>query len=463
MKHFHYVLLLACLSGFAKAQTPMAFNYQAVVRNGNGGTVTNQNVTMRFSIHSGSPVGNVAYQEIDTVYANQFGIITVVVGGGTILQGGGLDSVNWATGSKFLQVEADVAGGNSFIDMGTTQLLSVPYALYAASAGNNQPGPTGATGFTGATGPAGITGAQGATGSQGITGPSGVTGAEGTTGPQGATGVGIAGPTGVQGVQGAMGPQGPTGLSIAGPTGVQGPQGTTGPSGAAGDQGVTGPQGVTGVGIAGPTGVEGVQGAMGPQGPTGLSIVGPTGVQGPQGFTGPAGVAGVSVAGPTGPQGIEGAVGSQGPTGPGGTTGPAGVTGATDSYWTQSGNNIYNTNSGYVGINTSTPQVALDVNGFARLGDSTAPIIKMAKYTGTVSNFAAGSSTINWSIADAKILNVSIFVTDPGNGIVGPLLGLSGAQYSYSIYNSVFTLSTTLLNSSNILGQPFTVTVTYEQ
>ena len=66
--------------------------------------------------------------------------------------GGNLSTVSWGSGSKFLQVEVDVSGGTSYTDMGTTQLMSVPYALFAGNAGGGTTGPTGVSGRTGATG-----------------------------------------------------------------------------------------------------------------------------------------------------------------------------------------------------------------------------------------------------------------------------------------------------------------------
>jgi hypothetical protein len=136
--------------------------------------------------------------------------------------------------------------------MGTTQLLSVPFALYAANAGTS--------GTTGATGPTGANGANGATGATGPTGV-GTTGATGPTGANGPTGTG-AGPTGPTGPTGSVGPTGsgvgPTGPT--GPTGLAGAIGATGAAGAAGANGATGPTGAAG--IAGPTGPGSVSGTL---------------------------------------------------------------------------------------------------------------------------------------------------------------------------------------------------------
>lgn len=159
---------------------------------------------------------------------------------------------------------------------------------------------------------------------------------------------------------------------------ISGPQGSTGPTG---PQGITGFQGSTG--IQGSTGPIGPTGAAGPsdQGPQGAT--GPDGEQGPTGFIGPTGATGSDgeqgLQGATGPQGETGIQGDQGPTGSQGATGPIGPTGATGiqgakgpdgSYWmsgTSSGT-IYYTNA--VGIETTTPQSNLDVNGIANISQN---------------------------------------------------------------------------------------------
>ncbi len=158
----------------AMAQLPQLINYQAVVRNQQGQPLQNTRVNFQFQINDSANAGIAAFTETDTVTTNQFGLATIGIG-----KSGALGTVAWATGSKYLQVGVDITGGTNFVNMGTSQLLSVPYALYA---GNGVAGPTGATGLAGATGSNGVTGATG------ITGPQGATGAYGAAGPTGATG-----------------------------------------------------------------------------------------------------------------------------------------------------------------------------------------------------------------------------------------------------------------------------------
>ncbi|HLP19415.1 MAG TPA: hypothetical protein VK174_03910, partial [Chitinophagales bacterium] len=254
-KHLLPVLFLFFAS-FLNAQAPQGLNYQAVVRNSNGITVADGTpVKLRFTIHDGTANGTAVYNETVNDTTNQFGLVNTVIG-----ENGNLATVSWGGGAKFLQVEVQVNNSPSFTDMGTTQLLSVPYALYAA---NSAAGPQGPTGSVGPQGPTGVTGAQGDAGPTGLQGATGNTGAEGpagATGPQGNTGVtGDAGPTGSNGATGAQGETGPTGgVGPTGPQGDPGLQGNTGaqgPTGNDGPTGPTGPQGTPGTNASVPSGV----------------------------------------------------------------------------------------------------------------------------------------------------------------------------------------------------------------
>jgi hypothetical protein len=320
-----FLLTLLCSYQVFATGVPQGFGYQAVVRDAQGNIISNQPVSMRFSIHTDTPNGPVEFQQTDTVIPNQFGIITVIVGGGTITSGS-LDSITWSAGSKFMQVETDITGGVSYSDMGTTQLLSVPYALYAVSSGSSTPGPQGPQGVPGPQGVAGLdgitgaTGLQGATGADGAQGPQGATGADGAVGAQGATGA--QGPAGADGLMGATGLKGDKGdKGDTGDTGAQGPQGATGAKGDTGADGAVGPQGATGA--QGPSGADGLMGATGLKGDKGdKGDTGDTGIQGPQGATGAKGDTGAD--GAVGPQG---ATGSQGPAGADGLMGATGLKG----------------------------------------------------------------------------------------------------------------------------------------
>lgn len=177
---------------------PEGINYQAIARNNSGVAISNAPLNVRFTIHDVTATGVIVYQETHaSVTTNAYGLFTIVIGAGTP-NVGTFPAINWALGNKFLQVEIDDLGGAGYISMGTTQMMSVPYALYAKTAGNvSSPGATGATGSTGATGTAGTngtngvdgaTGATGLAGTNGTNGAAGVTGATGTNGADGATG-----------------------------------------------------------------------------------------------------------------------------------------------------------------------------------------------------------------------------------------------------------------------------------
>ena len=129
------MLTLFFAGNLLRAQSPNALNYQAVARNSSGNTLVNQPVGLRFTIHSDSLTGNVAFRETHSVTTTPQGIFTVVIGGGNIIVGN-IEQLHWATSAYFLQVEMDATGGTTYTDMGTSRLISVPYALYANSAGS---------------------------------------------------------------------------------------------------------------------------------------------------------------------------------------------------------------------------------------------------------------------------------------------------------------------------------------
>ena len=113
------------------AQPPQLIPYQAIARDNSGNPVLNQNIGLRFSIHDQTISGTVVWQESQTVVSNNLGIIVTALGGTTQLT-----SVDWGSGGKFLQVEMDITGGSNYLDMGTQQMMSVPYALYAETSGS---------------------------------------------------------------------------------------------------------------------------------------------------------------------------------------------------------------------------------------------------------------------------------------------------------------------------------------
>jgi uncharacterized protein (TIGR02145 family) len=121
------VFLLAFSSSiFLSAQAPALIPYQAVARNASGQPVASTTLNARFTLHNGSATGNVVWQELQTVSTNTLGLFTSQLGGSV-----SLSNVNWSNGAKFMQVELDM--GSGFFEIGTQQMLSVPYALHAGS------------------------------------------------------------------------------------------------------------------------------------------------------------------------------------------------------------------------------------------------------------------------------------------------------------------------------------------
>src|SRR4051812_35415692 len=136
-------LLFALISiSFAQAQVPQAVNYQAVARDGAGNLLPNRALSLRITINEGINPGFTNYQETHTATTNQFGLFTLKIGLGNPVFGT-FPAINWSTGNKYLLVEMDINGGTNYLNMGASQLISVPYALYAETAGNSQSGNTG--------------------------------------------------------------------------------------------------------------------------------------------------------------------------------------------------------------------------------------------------------------------------------------------------------------------------------
>lgn len=113
----------------AFAQAPQGFEYQAVVRNASGNIIINQAVGVQITLKQGSVSGPSVYQETFSTTTNLYGLVNLQIGSGTT--GDDFTTIDWATGPYFIEVALDVTGGTSYSVMGTSQLLSVPYALHA--------------------------------------------------------------------------------------------------------------------------------------------------------------------------------------------------------------------------------------------------------------------------------------------------------------------------------------------
>lgn len=132
------ILLISLLSFSLYAQAPQGLNYQATVRNSSGNLITNQNVYFRFNIMQNSATSVPVYTETHYVPTDDLGQVNCVIGQGTATIGT-FSQIDWSSGTYFLGIELNI--GSGYLAMGTTQFLSVPYALYAGNvAGGNSLG-----------------------------------------------------------------------------------------------------------------------------------------------------------------------------------------------------------------------------------------------------------------------------------------------------------------------------------
>ena len=130
MKKLFTLIALLAINFTLFSQAPQKLSYQAVIRNTSGTLVANHAVGMKISILQGTATGTAVYVETHTPTTNANGLATIEIGGGSIVSGT-FSAINWTSGSYFLKTETDPSGGSSYSIVGTSQLLSVPYALDA--------------------------------------------------------------------------------------------------------------------------------------------------------------------------------------------------------------------------------------------------------------------------------------------------------------------------------------------
>jgi len=129
------ILALAFQAVYAFAQAPQKVSYQMVVRDASGQLVKESTVGVQMSILQGSAEGSTVYVETHTPTTNVNGLVSIEVGNGTPAPQNTFADIDWANGPYFIETKTDPAGGTNYTITGTSQLLSVPYALYAANAG----------------------------------------------------------------------------------------------------------------------------------------------------------------------------------------------------------------------------------------------------------------------------------------------------------------------------------------
>jgi len=353
------LLVLFCSNLIAQAP-PQGITFQAVARDLRGNAAPLRQVYVIDKIIANSTTGSVAWEERHRVWTNAEGVFTVIIGGGTRVAGIAIafSDINWSASTYFFNLRVALEptlpdpswdAQNNYIDMGTTQFWSAPYAFYAARSGSS-------TFIAGSVNPTLTQGQNGDfylnTVSYTLFGPK----SSGGWGI-GQSLIGPTGPTGSQGPIGLTGPPGPNGLQgLTGPIGPQGPQGNQGP---AGPQGAQGPQGIAGAdgktvlnGAGNPANSFGNNGdfyinttsstLFGPKAngvwPLGISLVGPQGIQGVQGATGATGIQGP--AGATGLQGLVGQPGVDGKSVLNGTSNPLSSTGSNGDFYINTTSNI---------------------------------------------------------------------------------------------------------------------------
>lgn len=131
------IAAMIALNFSVNAQAPEGFKYQAVVRDGSNMILNNQAVGMQLIIHQGTATGTAVYTETFATTSNAYGLVNLEIGTGTTTDN--FSTIDWSAGPYFIETAADLTGGTSYNSMGTSQLMSVPYALYAKGANESDP------------------------------------------------------------------------------------------------------------------------------------------------------------------------------------------------------------------------------------------------------------------------------------------------------------------------------------
>jgi hypothetical protein len=135
MKKIYTVIAGLMLTASVFAQAPEKMSYQAVVRNTSNNLTTNQAVGMQISILQTTATGTAVYVETQTPNTNANGLVSIEIGSGTVVSGT-FNTIDWSAGPYFIKTETDPTGGITYTITGTSQLMSVPYALHAKTAEN---------------------------------------------------------------------------------------------------------------------------------------------------------------------------------------------------------------------------------------------------------------------------------------------------------------------------------------
>jgi hypothetical protein len=135
IKYYIILFVLLVTNITIKAQTPDLVNFQGIARDASGNILPNKNISVRLSIINDNTSGNLLYSETRNITTNILGYFNIIIGGsGATSTSGFFSDIDWSSENKFLRTEIDPNGGSSFINLGTTQLISVPYALNSKTA-----------------------------------------------------------------------------------------------------------------------------------------------------------------------------------------------------------------------------------------------------------------------------------------------------------------------------------------
>ena len=132
--------ILLCLPLLIMAQAPQGFTYQGVATDNNGFELQNQTISIQASILSSSATGTTVWQETHTTTTDTFGLFNVAIGEGASTSSGSsatFSEIDWGAASHFMKVEIDVSGGANYVHVGTSQMMSVPYALHAETSADH--------------------------------------------------------------------------------------------------------------------------------------------------------------------------------------------------------------------------------------------------------------------------------------------------------------------------------------
>jgi hypothetical protein len=133
MKRLYILLTAMLLISFSWAQAPQKMSYQAVVRDAANALIINQEIGIQISLLQGSVSGDAVYVETQAPTTNDNGLFSIEIGAGALVSGS-MTTIDWSKGPYFIHTETDPTGGTNYTITGTSELLSVPYALHAATA-----------------------------------------------------------------------------------------------------------------------------------------------------------------------------------------------------------------------------------------------------------------------------------------------------------------------------------------